>query len=156
MSLQSVKAFFAAHAPEIEIIELPDSTATVELAARGHGVLPAQIAKTLCLKVNDQPLLVVVSGTARLDNKKAKAAFGGKPRMPDADEVATLTGHPVGGVCPFGLATPLPVYCDISLKPFDEVIPAAGSTHSALRISPTRLADLTDAKWVDVAQEPAA
>jgi len=156
MSLQSVKAFFAAHAPEIEIIELPDSTATVELAARGHGVLPAQIAKTLCLKVNDQPLLVVVSGTARLDNKKAKAAFGGKPRMPDADEVAALTGHPVGGVCPFGLATPLPVYCDISLKPFDEVIPAAGSTHSALRISPTQLADLTDAKWVDVAQEPTA
>ena len=156
MSLQSVKAFFAAHAPEIEIIELPDSTATVELAARGHGVLPAQIAKTLCLKVNDQPLLVVVSGTARLDNKKAKATFGGKPRMPDADEVAALTGHPVGGVCPFGLATPLPVYCDISLKPFDEVIPAAGSTHSALRISPTQLADLTDAKWVDVAQEPTA
>jgi len=156
MSLQSVKAFFAAHAPEIEIIELPDSTATVELAARGHGVLPAQIAKTLCLKVNDQPLLVVVSGTARLDNKKAKATFGGKPRMPDGDEVAALTGHPVGGVCPFGLATPLPVYCDISLKPFDEVIPAAGSTHSALRISPTQLADLTDAKWVDVAQEPTA
>jgi prolyl-tRNA editing enzyme YbaK/EbsC (Cys-tRNA(Pro) deacylase) len=156
MSLQSVKAFFAAHAPEIEIIELADSTATVELAARGHGVLPAQIAKTLCLKVNDQPLLVVVSGIARLDNKKAKAAFGGKPRMPDANEVATLTGHPVGGVCPFGLAKPLPVYCDISLKAFDEVIPAAGSTHSALRISPTRLAALTDATWVDVAQEPAA
>lgn len=152
MSLQSVKAFFAAHAPEIVIIELADSTATVELAAKGHGVLPAQIAKTLCLKVNDQPLLVVVSGTARLDNKKAKATFGGKPRMPGADEVAALTGHPVGGVCPFGLATPLPVYCDLSLKAFDEVIPAAGSTHSALRISPTLLAALTDAKWVDVAQ----
>jgi prolyl-tRNA editing enzyme YbaK/EbsC (Cys-tRNA(Pro) deacylase) len=154
LSLQSVKAFFAAKAPEIAIIELADSTATVELAAKGHGVLPAQIAKTLCLKVNEQPLLVVVSGTARLDNKKTKAVFGGKPRMPDADEVAALTGHPVGGVCPFGLATPLPVYCDISLKAFDEVIPAAGSTHSALRISPTRLADLTGAIWVDVAQEP--
>jgi len=155
MSLQSVKAFFAANAPDIEIIELPESTATVELAARGHGVEPAQIAKTLCLKVGDKALLVVASGTARLDNRKAKAAFGGKVKMPDAEEVVALTGHPVGGVCPFGLANPLPVYCDISLKPFDEVIPAAGSTHSALRISPARIAALTDAEWVDVSQDPA-
>ncbi|MEO8883275.1 MAG: YbaK/EbsC family protein [Devosia sp.] len=154
MSLQSVKDFFAAHAPDIEVIELPDSTATVELAAKGHGVLPAQIAKTLCLKIGDKALLVVTSGTSRLDNKKAKAVFGGKPKMPEADEVAALTGHPVGGVCPFGLATPLPVYCDISLKAFDEVIPAAGSTHSALRINPLRLAELTNATWVDVSQEP--
>ena len=150
MSLQSVRAFFAAHAPDIAIIELPDSTATVELAARGHGVLPAQIAKTLCLKVNDQPLLVVVSGTARLDNKKAKAVFGGKPRMLTAEEVVAITGHPVGGVCPFGLATPLPVYCDVSLKAFDEVVPAAGSTRSALRINPLRMAELVEAEWVDV------
>ena len=154
MTLQSVKDFFAAKAPDIEIIELPESTATVELAARGHGVLPAQIAKTLCLKVGDQALLVVAAGTSRLDNKKAKAVFGGKPKMPDAEEVAALTGHPVGGVCPFGLATPLPVYCDVSLKPFHEVIPAAGSTHSALRIDPQRLAELTGATWVDVCQEP--
>jgi prolyl-tRNA editing enzyme YbaK/EbsC (Cys-tRNA(Pro) deacylase) len=154
MSLQSVKDFFAANAPDIHVIELGESTATVELAARGHGVLPAQIAKTLCLKVNDQPLLVVTSGTSRLDNKKAKAAFGGKPKMPEADEVAALTGHPVGGVCPFGLAQPLPIYCDVSLKAFDEVIPAAGSTHSALRISPMRMAELTHAEWVDVCQEP--
>jgi prolyl-tRNA editing enzyme YbaK/EbsC (Cys-tRNA(Pro) deacylase) len=153
MSLQSVKDFFATHAPDITVIELPESTATVELAAKGHCVAPAQIAKTLCLKVNDRPLLVVVSGTVRLDNKKAKAAFGGKPKMPEADEVAALTGHLVGGVCPFGLATPLPVYCDVSLKAFDEVIPAAGSTHSALRINPLRMAELTGAKWVDVAQE---
>jgi prolyl-tRNA editing enzyme YbaK/EbsC (Cys-tRNA(Pro) deacylase) len=155
MSLQSVKDFFAAKAPDVEILELPDSTATVELAARGHGVEPAQIAKTLCLKVGDRALLVVASGTARLDNKKAKATFGGKVKMPDAEEVVALTGHPVGGVCPFGLANPLPVYCDISLKPFDEVIPAAGSTHSALRISPARIAALTDAEWVDVSQDPA-
>ncbi|HVW92655.1 MAG TPA: YbaK/EbsC family protein [Devosia sp.] len=155
MSLQSVKDFFARKAPEIEVIELPESTATVELAAKGHGVAPAQIAKTLCLKVGDRALLVVASGTARLDNKKAKATFGGKVKMPDADEVVALTGHPVGGVCPFGLANPLPVYCDISLKPFDEVIPAAGSTHSALRISPARIAELTDAEWVDVSQDPA-
>ncbi len=156
MSLQSVKDFFAVRAPDIEIIELTESTATVELAAKGHGVLPAQIAKTLCLRVGERALLVVASGTARLDNKKAKAAFGGKPKMPDAAEVAALTGHPVGGVCPFGLATPLPVYCDISLKAFEEVIPAAGSTHSALRISPVRMAELTGAEWVDVTQAVAS
>jgi len=156
MTLASVRAFLAANAPDIEIIELPDSTATVELAARGHGVLPAQIAKTLCLRVGERALLVVTSGTARLDNKKAKAVFGGKPKMPEAAEVEALTSHPVGGVCPFGLPTPLPVYCDISLKAFDEVIPAAGSTHTALRIGPDRLAALVGAQWVDVSQEPPA
>ena len=156
MTLASVRAFLAANAPDIEIIELPDSTATVELAARGHGVLPAQIAKTLCLRVGERALLVVTSGTARLDNKKAKAVFGGKPKMPEAAEVEALTSHPVGGVCPFGLPTPLPVYCDISLKAFDEVIPAAGSTHTALRIDPDRLAALVGAQWVDVSQEPPA
>ncbi|MDR3474890.1 MAG: YbaK/EbsC family protein [Devosia sp.] len=154
MSLQSVQAFLDAHAPDLEIIELGESTATVELAAKGHGVEPAQIAKTLCLKVGDRAFLVVAAGTSRLDNKKAKAVFGGKPKMPDAEEVVSLTGHPVGGVCPFGLASPLPIYCDVSLRAFDEVIPAAGSTHSALRISPLRLAELTGAKWVDVCQGP--
>src|SRR5262249_22031687 len=149
-SVESVRAFFAAHAPEIKIIELDGSTATVELAARGHGVQPAQIAKTLSLRIKDRTMLVVTSGTARLNNRKIKDALGGKPRMLSADEVAAMTGHPVGGVCPFGLATPLPVYCDVSLKAFDEVVPAAGSTNSALRISPARLAELAKAEWVDV------
>jgi len=80
--------------------------------------------------------------------------LGGKPRMLTADEVVAATGHPVGGVCPFGLATPLPVYCDLSLKAFDEVVPAAGSTHSALRISPDRMAALVKAEWVDVCDAP--
>jgi prolyl-tRNA editing enzyme YbaK/EbsC (Cys-tRNA(Pro) deacylase) len=92
----------------------------------------------------------VVSGTSRMDSKKVKARFGGKPRMLGLDEVAEITGHEVGGVCPFGLKTPLPVYCDQSLKAFDEVVPAAGSTHSAVRIAPTRLAELVKAEWVDV------
>src|SRR5246127_803319 len=142
MTVESVRAFFATHAPEIRVIELADSTATVELAAKGHGVAPAQIAKTLSLRIKDRTLLVVTSGTARLNNRKIKDALGGKPRMLTADEVVSMTGHPVGGVCPFGLATPLPVYCDLSLKAFDEVLPAAGSTHSAVRISPLRLAAL--------------
>ena len=153
MSVESVRRFLAEKAPDISIIELPDSTATVTLAARGHGVEPAQIAKTLSLRVGERNLLVVTRGDARLDNRKAKATFGGKVRMLGADEVVAVTGHPVGGVCPFGLATPLPVYCDVSLKAFDEVVPAAGSTHSALRISPTRMAELVEAEWVDVCQD---
>lgn len=150
MSVETVRAFLAAHAPDIKIVELEASTATVEMAARGHGVLPAQIAKTLSLRIKDLALLIVTSGDARLNNRKIKDALGGKPRMLGADEVVALTGHPVGGVCPFGLATPLPIYCDVSLKAFEEVVPAAGSTNSALRIAPDRLAALVDAKWVDV------
>ena len=115
MSLDSVRAFLAAKAPEIVVIELEKSTATMTLAAEGHGVEPAQIAKTLSLRVGDQNLLVVTRGDARLDNKKAKVAFGGKVRMLSAEEVVAVTGHPIGGVCPFGLVTPLPVYCDVSL-----------------------------------------
>src|SRR5471032_1747405 len=150
MTIDSVRAFLAAHAPDIEILETEASTATVEMAAAGHGVQPAQIAKTLSLRVKERTVLVVTSGTARLNNRKIKDVLSGKPRMLGPDEVVALTGHPVGGVCAFGLATPLPVYCDISLKAFDVVVPAAGSTNSALRISPARLAELTKAEWVDV------
>ncbi len=153
MTIESVRAFLAAHAPDIRILETDDSTATVEMAAAGHGVTPAQIAKTLSLRIKDRTILLVTSGTARLNNRKIKDVLGGKPRMLGADEVVTLTGHPVGGVCPFGLATPLPVYCDVSLKSFDEVVPAAGSTHSALRIAPQRMAKLTRAQWVDVCDQ---
>lgn len=155
MSLESVRAFFAAHAPDIAVIETAESSATVALAASAHGVEPARIAKTLSLRVGERVVLVVARGDARLDNRKAKAALGGKPRMLDAEEVVALTGHPVGGVCPFGLSQPLPVYCDISLKAFDEVVPAAGSTQSAVRISPERMAALTGAEWVDVCQDVA-
>lgn len=150
MSVETVRAFFAAHAPDISIVELDASTATVEMAARGHGVAPAQIAKTLSLRIKDRTFLIVTAGDARLNNRKIKDVLGGKPRMLGQDEVVALTGHPVGGVCPFGLATPLPVYCDVSLKEFDEVVPAAGSTNSALRISPDRMATLVNAEWVDV------
>ena len=152
MSLESVRQFFAIHAPDIAILELPVSTATVELAAKGHGVLPAQIAKTLCLRVGEQTFLVVARGDARLDNKKAKAVFGGKVSMLGAEDVLALTSHPVGGVCPFGLPQPMPIYCDVSLQDFDEVVPAAGSTHSAVRIAPNRMAELVEAQWVDVCQ----
>ena len=152
MSLESVRTFFAEKAPDISVIESDKSSATVVLAAEAYGVEPARIAKTLSLRVGDRVVLIVASGTARMDNKKVKALFGGKPKMLGLDEVADITGHEVGGVCPFGLKTPLPIYCDLSLKAFDIVVPAAGSTHSAVRIAPSRMAELTSAEWVDVCQ----
>lgn len=153
MSLDSVRAFFSAHAPDIAIVETPASSATVALAAEAHGVEPGQIAKTLSLRVAGRAMLVVTRGDARLDNRKFKNRFGGKPRMLDADEVVALTGHPIGGVCPFGLPELLPIYCDISLRAFDEVVPAAGAINAAVRIGVDRLAELTTAEWVDVCQE---
>lgn len=152
MSLESVRDWFSDNAPDVEVIVTPESSATVDQAAAAHGVEPAQIAKTLCLRVGDTVMLIVASGTARLDNRKFKDRFGGKARMLGLDEVTALTGHPVGGVCPFGLVSPLPVYCDVSLKRFAEVLPAAGATNSAVRIDTGRLADITDAVWVDVCQ----
>lgn len=152
MSLESVRAFFAANAPDIDVVVTEQSSATVDLAAAAHGVEPAQIAKTICLRAGDTVMLLVAKGTARLDNRKFKDVFSAKPRMLGADEVVNLTGHPVGGVCPFGLATPLPVCCDVSLEAFDEVVPAAGATNAAVRIAPARMAMLTDARWVDVCQ----
>ncbi|WP_420336316.1 YbaK/EbsC family protein [Roseibium sp.] len=154
MSLASVRQHLEIAAPELTIIETDQSSATVELAAEAHGVAPGQIAKTLSFQLKDKIFLVVARGDARMDNKKAKAAFGGKIKMLGLEDVEKLTGHPVGGVCPFGLAQPLPVYCDVSLKSFDIVIPAAGATNAAVRISPARLADITDAQWVDVCQPP--
>ncbi|HEY4958530.1 MAG TPA: YbaK/EbsC family protein [Caldimonas sp.] len=152
MSLDSVRAFLAEHAPDIEILEATTSTATVALAAAAHGVEPARIAKTLALHLNGDVILVVMGGTARLDNRKYKDRFGAKARMLDAAEVLAATSHPVGGVCPFGLPRPLRIYADVSMRTFDLVVPAAGDAHSALRIAPARLVSLAEAEWVDVAQ----
>ena len=156
MSLESVRAHLDTAAPDIDIIETEASSATVEEAANAHNVAPAQIAKTLSFSVKDDVFLLVARGDARIDNKKAKAAFGGKVKMLPLDEVEAITGHPVGGVCPFGLASPIRVYCDESLKAFDEVVPAAGARDAAIRIAPERLAEITGARWVDVCAGPAA
>ncbi|MGC2810673.1 MAG: YbaK/EbsC family protein [Bradyrhizobium sp.] len=155
MSLESVRAFFAQKAPDIIVIVSPISSATVALAAQAYGVEPGRIAKTLSLRIGERVVLIVASGTSRMDNKKVKALFGGKPKMLGLDEVADITGHEVGGVCPFGLKTPLPIYCDVSLQAFDEVVPAAGSIHSAVRIAPSRMAELVAAEWVDVCEHRA-
>jgi prolyl-tRNA editing enzyme YbaK/EbsC (Cys-tRNA(Pro) deacylase) len=152
MSLESVRAFLAERAPDIEILEATTSTATVALAAAAHGVEPARIAKTLSLRLNGDPILLVMSGTARLDNRKYKARFGAKAKMLDAEEVLAATSHPVGGVCPFGLPRPLRIYADVSLRAFAQTVPAAGAAHAALRIAPERLVQLSGAEWVDVAE----
>jgi len=155
MSLSSVKSFFATHAPEISVIETEASSATVTLAAQAHGVDPDQIAKTICLRASDQVILVVASGTSRLDNRKFRDRFATKPRMLGAEEVVEQTSHPVGGVCPFGLPQKLSIYLDVSLKRYIEVVPAAGATNAAVRISPERMAELVAGEWVDVCQPPA-
>ncbi|WP_159945919.1 YbaK/EbsC family protein [Rhizobium sp. 18065] len=152
MSLETVRSFFLTHAPEISVIVTEASSATVPLAAEAHGVEPDQIAKTICLRIGEDVVLVVTAGTKRLDNRKFKDRFGVKPRMLDADGVVKATSHPVGGVCPFGLPLPLKVFCDLSLQGFDEVVPAAGATNAAVRISPQRIAELTGAEWADLCQ----
>lgn len=152
MGLQSVRDFFASRNLDVPIIELDVSTATVALAAQAHGVEPGRIAKTLAFRLNDgRAIILVARGDARIDNRRFKDAFG-KGKMLPPEEVVALTGHPVGGVCPFGLARPLPVYLDRSLQDFDEVLPAAGAVHSAVRISPALLAEVTSGEWVDVCQ----
>jgi len=149
MSVASVRAFFQARQIDMPIVELDLNTSTVALAAQAHGVEPGRIAKTLAFKLADgKVFLLVARGDARIDNTKFKTAFG-KGKMLALDAVEALTGHPVGGVCPFGLATDLPIYLDRSLLAFDEVLPAAGSVNSALRISPLFMAELTRGQWVD-------
>ena len=154
MTVETVRAWLAEQAPDLGLIEQSASTATVAEAAATLGVEPGRIAKTLALRVGEGVLLVVARGDARLDNAKAKAAFGGRASMLGAEEAEALTGHPVGGVCPFGLATPLPVYCDVSIRDFATVFPAAGSRTASVEVAPERLAGLVSQRWVDVCKLP--
>lgn len=154
MSFESAQAWIAEHAPDLQLIDHGVSTATVAEAATALGVEPARIAKTIALRVGDMVMLVVARGDARIDNAKTKAQFGGRPRMLDADEAFAVTGHRVGGVCPFGLATPVPVWCDVSIRDYPTVFPAAGSLTSSVEIAPGRLTDIVAKGWVDVCRLP--
>jgi prolyl-tRNA editing enzyme YbaK/EbsC (Cys-tRNA(Pro) deacylase) len=155
MGLESVRAWLATHAPDLKLIEVAESTATVAAAAAALGVAPGRIAKTLAVRAGEAPFLLVARGDARLDNAKCKAEFGARPRMLGAEEILALTGHPVGGVCPFGLARPVPVYLDASLRDFELVYPAAGSLNTSVEVSPERLAALVADRWVDLCRMPA-
>ena len=156
MSAQSVRCWLAEHAPELRLIEVEESTATVATAADALGVEPGRIAKTLAVRAGGETFLLVARGDARLDNAKTKAAFGARPRMLGPEETLALTGHPVGGVCPFGLATELPVYLDESLKAFDIVYPAGGSLNTSVEVATDRLFDLVGDRWVDLCRLPEA
>lgn len=150
MSLESVKAWLALSAPDLSLIEVEESTATVDDAAKALGVEAGQIAKTLAVRAGDESFLLVTRGNARLDNRKCKDAFGARPRMLGFDETFELTGHPVGGVCPFGLKQPIPVYLDVSLKAFDVVYPAGGSLNTSVEVPTDRLFELVGERWVDL------
>jgi prolyl-tRNA editing enzyme YbaK/EbsC (Cys-tRNA(Pro) deacylase) len=154
MSLESVRDWLAEHAPDLPLTEVAASTATVAEAAQALGVEPGRIAKTLAVRAAGETFLLVARGDARLDNAKSKRELGARPRMLGAEETLALTGHPVGGVCPFGLATELPVYCDVSLRSFDIVYPAAGSLNTSVAVAPERLAALVSAHWIDLCTLP--
>ena len=156
MSATSVRAWIAQHAPDLAIIEVETTTATVDTAAIALNVEPGRIAKTLAVRAGDHLFLLVARGNARLDNRKCKDAFGARPRMLGADETLELTGHPVGGVCPFGLKAPLPVYLDVSLQAFDTVFPAGGSLNTSVEIPTERLFELVGERWVDLCRLPEA
>ena len=154
MSAASVRAWLAANAPDLKLIEVEASTATVAEAAAALGVAPGMIAKTLAVRVGDQTFLLVARGDARLDNRKCKDALGSRPRMLGPEETLALTGHPVGGVCPFGLARSLSIYLDVSLQAFATVYPAGGSLTSSVEVAPERLFELVGQRWVDLCRLP--
>lgn len=150
MALKDVREYFKENNLDFQILEMDESTATVDLAAKAHGVEPALIAKTMAVQLKDRNILIVTKGDARIDNRKYKDTFKTKCKMLKPDEVLDITGHPVGGVCPFGLKTCLEVYLDTSLRNYEFVYPAAGSINSSIKITPNELQNLTHGQWVDV------
>jgi prolyl-tRNA editing enzyme YbaK/EbsC (Cys-tRNA(Pro) deacylase) len=151
MSVEAVIEYFSQFNMEDRVMVLADSTATVEEAAKAHGVDPDQIGKTLSFKLNEEPILIVVAGKAKIDNKKYKNCFSKKAKMLNKDEVLKYSGHAIGGVCPFGLPNPIDVYLDISLKRHSEIIPAAGDSFSSIRLKIVELEKYSNYKnWVDV------
>jgi prolyl-tRNA editing enzyme YbaK/EbsC (Cys-tRNA(Pro) deacylase) len=154
MSLESVKAWLADNAPDLRLMEVGETTATVDTAAKALGVEPGRIAKTLAVRAGEQLFLLCTRGDARLDNRKCKDEFGARPRMLAADETFEVTGHQVGGVCPFGLKQPLPVFLDVSLKAFDVVFPAGGSLNTSVEVPTERLFELVGERWVDLCRLP--
>lgn len=151
MSVEDVRNYFQERKLNYKVTELQESTATVELAAKALGVQPALIAKTLSFKLkDDQPILLVTKGDARIDNRKYKDFFKVKAKMLKPGEVLEVTGHLVGGVCPFGLKHALKIYLDTSLQDFEHIFPAAGSGNSFVKMTPDELQKVTDGIWIDV------
>jgi len=152
MAIEMVKKFFKQYGREKDILEFSESSATVELAAHALNVIPARIAKTLSFKCEHGCILVVTAGDAKVDNHKFKEEFGIKAKMLSPDEVLAVTGHAVGGVCPFGIENnEVKINVDISLKRFETVFPACGSSNSAIELNCDELYNYAQGlKWVDV------
>jgi len=154
MSIEKVREYFRKYNMEERVQEFEESSATVELAAKAVNCEPKRIAKTLSFKVGDAPILIVVAGDAKIDNAKYKAEFSKKAKMLTYEEVLELIGHPVGGVCPFAINEGVKVYLDESLKRFETVYPACGSSNSAIELSIQELEKYSNFyKWIDVCKE---
>lgn len=154
MSVEKVREFFKQYNKENYIMEHELSSATVELAAEAVGVIPARIAKTLSFKnkEGDNAILIVTAGDAKIDNKKFKSEFGHKAKMLTPEEVLEFIGHGIGGVCPFAIRNnEVKVYLDVSMKRFDTIFPAAGSSNSSIELTCDEIERFSNAdKWVDV------
>ena len=154
MSLEQAKKYLTEKGYADRIIELEESSATVQLAAEALGVEPGMIAKTMSFLQGEQPVLILTEGTARIDNRKYKDIFHIKAKMIPFEEVEEIIGHAPGGVCPFGVKEGIKVYLDESLKRFDTVYPAAGNDHSAVRLTIADLENAVDSEgWIDVCKE---
>ena len=151
MSIEKAKNWLRQFGVEDRVREFDTSSATVELAAQAVGCAPARIAKTLSFRTGDSVILIVAAGDAKIDNPKYKARFGCKAKMLSPEDVERLTGHAIGGVCPFGVGEQVKVYLDSSLKRFETVFPACGTGNSAIELSIPQLEQCSGAKkWVDV------
>lgn len=151
MSLESVTEYFRHFGIETRIVTLTNSTATVAEAAKEHKVLPGQIGKTLSFKIKETPILILVSGNMKIDNKKYRMYFGTKAKMLAPEEALLHTGHEIGGICPFGFKKTIDVFLDISLKNYSEIIPAAGDKNSAIKLTLEEIEKYSAYKaWVDV------
>ena len=155
MSIKKAKEYLKQFNKDKDVIELKDSTATVELAAKALGVIPARIAKTLSFKTDEGCVLIVTAGDTKIDNKKYKNYFGTKAKMLTPDEVVEQVGHAIGGVCPFGVKENVRIYCDVSLQRFATVFPACGSANSAIELTCDELFNIAKAQeWVDICKIP--
>jgi prolyl-tRNA editing enzyme YbaK/EbsC (Cys-tRNA(Pro) deacylase) len=150
MSIENVRLFLAKFGREQDVMEFTVSSATVELAAEALSCKPAHIAKTMSFADGDGCLVVVTAGDTKIDNQKYKQTFGFKAKMLSFDQALEMTGHAVGGVCPFALPENVRIFLDMSLKRFDTVYPAAGSSNSAIAVTPDQLEEYTGGLWVDV------
>lgn len=151
MSVETVRGYLTGYGKDKNILEFDVSSATVALAAEALSVSPARIAKTLAFKESDRCLLVVAAGDVKIDNAKYKKQFGCKAKMLSSEETFMMTGHAVGGVCPFAVPGDIPIYLDTSLQRFTTVFPACGSANSAIELSPEEIFRIAKARsWVNV------